>query len=404
MEKATQTLEELEALSPEEIGEAFHELSINQIELEMQNEELRRTQVELETARESYFDLYDQAPVGYITLNEKGQILEANLTASSLLGESRKVLVRQMFSQFILKGDEDIYYLMRKQLFKTGNRQNCELRMRKKGGPDFCARLDATLGLEKGSGAAMALVMLNDITEQKMVRERLVESEMRYRALFEHAAMGVAMIETRTGRYYDINQEYCDFLGYTREEALNMTFQDVTYAEDVQENLDKNALLLSGKIREFTIEKRYVRKDGSIVWGTLTGSALWEPGQEIRENYHIALVQDITERKRTEDKNRLLNAELEHLALTDYLTNLYNRRYFMRRSAEEFKRARRNNHPLALLMLDIDRFKNINASLRNPFVYWRNIQKLKSPTQLVATNHHHYQLLNRKTFERKNFA
>ena len=91
-----------------------HELQVHQIELEMQNEELRRAQVELDAARARYFDLYDLAPVGYCTISEEGLILEANLTAATLLGVARGALVKQPITRFILKEDQDIYYLHRK--------------------------------------------------------------------------------------------------------------------------------------------------------------------------------------------------------------------------------------------------------------------------------------------------
>ena len=122
--------------------------------------------------------------------------------------------------------------------------------------------------------------------------------------LFEHAAIGVALIETKTGRYMDINQRYCDFLGYTKDEMLNLSFQDVTDPDYVQENIENNTLLLGGKIREFTIEKRYIQKNGGKVWGELTVSPLWKAG-EVQSNFtHIAVVQDITSRKQAEEALR----------------------------------------------------------------------------------------------------
>ena len=132
----------------------------------------------------------------------------------------------------------------------------------------------------------------------------LAQSEERFRMLFEHAAIGVALIDTYTGNYIDINQRYCDFLGYTKEEMLKQSFQDVTDPDYVQENIDNNALLLEGKIREFTIEKRYIQKNGGKVWGELTVSPLWKAG-EVQSNFtHIAVVQDITSRKQAEEALR----------------------------------------------------------------------------------------------------
>src|ERR1039458_9788434 len=105
-ERAGEMPENVEILSPEAARRALHELRVHQIELEMQNEELRRTQQELEASRERYFDLYDLAPVGYFTLSEQGLILEANLTAAKLFGVARSVLVKQPLSRFILPEDQ----------------------------------------------------------------------------------------------------------------------------------------------------------------------------------------------------------------------------------------------------------------------------------------------------------
>jgi PAS domain S-box-containing protein len=121
-----------------------HELRVHQIELEMQNEELRTAQAEIEAGRARYFDLYDLAPVGYCTLSEQGLILEANLTAATLLGWPEAALVKQPISRFILKEDQDIYYLHRKKLFETGEPQECELRLVKPDGTLFWAHLTAT--------------------------------------------------------------------------------------------------------------------------------------------------------------------------------------------------------------------------------------------------------------------
>ena len=134
-----------EVPGPTEGRQALHELQVHQIELEMQNEELRRTQAELEASRARYFDLYDLAPVGYFTLSEEGLILEANLTAATLLGVARGALVKQPITRFILPEDQDIYYRHRKLLFETGSPQACELRLMKKDAAPFWVHIDSIL-------------------------------------------------------------------------------------------------------------------------------------------------------------------------------------------------------------------------------------------------------------------
>ena len=112
-------------------NQLLHELQVHQIELEMQNEELRESHTALDVARSRYFDLYDLAPVGYITLNAHGLIQQANLTLASMINVSRSTLIQQPLSQLILEADEDIFYLNFKKLFKSGASQSFDLRLSK---------------------------------------------------------------------------------------------------------------------------------------------------------------------------------------------------------------------------------------------------------------------------------
>ena len=170
--RAEEMAREKAAQSPEETRQTLRELRVHQIELEMQNEELRRAQAELDAARARYFDLYDMAPVGYCTITEKGLILETNLTAANLLGVARGALIKQPISPFILNEDQDIYYLHRKQLFETGEPQACELRMVKMDGTAFWAHLAATAA-QNADGAPVCRVALSDITDLKQREEEL---------------------------------------------------------------------------------------------------------------------------------------------------------------------------------------------------------------------------------------
>ncbi|MCX7826977.1 MAG: PAS domain S-box protein, partial [Verrucomicrobiae bacterium] len=134
-------------------------------------------------------------------------------------------------------------------------------------------------------------------------------SEERFRALFEQAAVGVAELDSKTGRFLRVNQRYCDIAGCPAQELLRTTFQAITHPDDLPLQMRHMEALMAGKTREFTMEKRYLRPDGSVVWINLCISALWPPGAE--PSTHMAVVQDITERKRAEEEIRRLNAELE---------------------------------------------------------------------------------------------
>jgi len=162
--------ENLEVLSTEVARRTLHDLRVHQIELEMQNEELRRIQEELEGSRARYFDLYDLAPVGYFTLSEQGLILEANLTAAKLLGVARRALINQPLSHFVLREDQDIYYLRRTVLLKTGDPQAWELRVLKKGAAPFWVRVEATT-VRGADGVSICRAVVSDITETKRAEQ-----------------------------------------------------------------------------------------------------------------------------------------------------------------------------------------------------------------------------------------
>ncbi|OHB30815.1 MAG: hypothetical protein A2X79_03800 [Desulfuromonadaceae bacterium GWB2_53_15] len=152
-----------DALPPEKMQQLLHEL-------ELQNEELRRTQHELECSRARYFSLYDLAPIGYLTLNEEGLILEANLTIATQLGMPRGALLKQPLTRFILPGDQDIYYLQRKQCLESDAPQAWEMRMMSVDGYTFWAYLQAT---PQQNGEHW--ITLNNITKRKQAEEALAQ-------------------------------------------------------------------------------------------------------------------------------------------------------------------------------------------------------------------------------------
>jgi diguanylate cyclase (GGDEF)-like protein/PAS domain S-box-containing protein len=150
-----------------------HELEVHQIELEMQNEELQRLQEKLEESRAKYFDLYDLAPVAYLTLSAQGLILEGNLTVAKLLGIEKSQLLSKPATRFIVREDQAIFHSHLQRLFETCVPQVCELRMIGKGSVTFWVQLDANLVIDAGTGPSLCRVALSDITTLKQVEETL---------------------------------------------------------------------------------------------------------------------------------------------------------------------------------------------------------------------------------------
>ena len=176
---------------------------------------------------------------------------------------------------------------------------------------DLGQGLSLVLFLLEGSFLSLLVANLRAARRQSEARtlqsqrdqEDLRRSEERFRATFEQAAVGIAHVGLG-GEWLRVNQKLCDIVGYTREELLGRTFQDITHPEDLQDNLDLFVPLMTGEIPTFSMEKRYLRKDGPIVWINLTVSAACDG--EGRPGYSIAVIEDITERKRAQDAQRFL--------------------------------------------------------------------------------------------------
>ncbi|MBI5835031.1 MAG: response regulator [Armatimonadetes bacterium] len=168
----------------------LHELRVHQIELETQNEELRRAQLELAASQARYFDLYDLAPVGYLTTSEAGLIEEANLTAAAMLGVPRGALVSQPFSRYLLPDDQDVYYLYRRRLLDAAAVHPCELRLCRDAKPPVWVRLDASLATA-ADGATTIRATLSDITESKRAAQERADLEQKLQQTQRLESLGV---------------------------------------------------------------------------------------------------------------------------------------------------------------------------------------------------------------------
>jgi PAS domain S-box-containing protein len=139
---------DLESL-PSDVQTIVHELQVRQLELEMQNEELRRTQQKIEAERDIYVDLYDVAPVGYLTISDKGIIQEANLTITSMLGMTRGELIERLFSHFVSPGDQDTYHFHFNTILEAGEPQKCELRLVSNDGAHLWVQVETALVVQQ---------------------------------------------------------------------------------------------------------------------------------------------------------------------------------------------------------------------------------------------------------------
>jgi len=187
--KAGRNLENLDTLSPAAAQRLLHDLQVHQIELELQNEELRQMQDTLEASRVRYFDLYNLAPVGYFTLDDKGFIIEANLTSATLLGVPRGVFSGKPLSRFVAGGDADKFYLHYRRLLATREPQSFELLMSREGGAPFFAWVETRI-FQHESGIVSCQVVISDVNELNLIRQQLRRSQSLQRTAGKIAMVG----------------------------------------------------------------------------------------------------------------------------------------------------------------------------------------------------------------------
>jgi PAS domain S-box-containing protein len=467
-EKAEKLLEsQINPIDNLTIDEYVHELRVHEIELEIQNEELREAQVNLEDSRRKYFDLYNFAPVGYFTLDKDGLILEVNISGADLLGVDRIDMQKSAFIKYIVPEHRTRLYHHFKMVLETKMKQSIEIKLVKKNNDSFYALLETLvmLGNEDTNGfrvtvtniqelkdsenalkqseeryrqifvnnhAIMILIdpaigdivdanpaasdfygyshdelvkmkiddlnvsgnnfvygemqravsnqknhftfkhrlsngeirdvdvysglinqkdknilysIIYDITAQKKAEIALRESEELFRLIFDQSPIG-SLIASLDFTPLRVNKALSIMLGYSTEELLTMKFPEYTYPDDLNTDLEFRELLISGVIDNFVMEKRYIHKNGKIVWGNLYVSAVKDQSNRLVKI--LTMVEDITERKEMENLviqrsnklaniNKILNIEIgDHEKVETKLKSLIDKLEVSNMELEQF--------------------------------------------------------------------
>jgi diguanylate cyclase (GGDEF)-like protein/PAS domain S-box-containing protein len=250
----------------------------------------RRSLVELKAFSDQ---LLACMPSGLLALSEDLNILFANTALVDMLGLGRKATLRGTPLRDILPSAQ-LSNLALQTIASDEHFHGAIIDMADLYGGMY---LEVDISITRHEGKRVALLMLQDIT-QRIESERAVkDSEERFSATFNQAAVGLAHVAP-DGRWLRVNRKLCDIVGYTEEELLKLTFQDITHPDDLDRDLDKVRQMLAGTISVYAIEKRYFRKTGGYIWINLTLSLMRDEHGEPK--YFISVVEDITQRKRFE--------------------------------------------------------------------------------------------------------
>jgi len=267
----------------------LHELQVHQIELEMQNEELKLAKELAEVASQKYLELYDFAPSGYFTLSTEGTIIELNLHGSEMLGKTRQNLKKSSFGLFLSEETMPIFNLFLYRIFKNHTKQTCEVSLSGKGNLPIGLHLTGILA-ENGD---QCFINAFDISELRHAVEALRKSEEKNRAIILQTAMDGFWRLDRQGCLLEVNETYCQMSGYSMQELLLMNISGLEVAESAEDTAAHIEKVISNGEDRF--ETRHRRKDGSIYDVEISTQY-----QRLQGGGFIAFLHDITERKMAE--------------------------------------------------------------------------------------------------------
>ena len=206
-------IEDVTKVSIDDIQHLVHELRVHQAELESQNEELRRAQLELQESKDRYVDLYDFAPVGYFTLDKEGKILEVNLSGTLLVNRKKRSLIRLPFLTLVLRDDYAVFFNFLRRVFQQPVKQNCELRLQKHGSGPVDVRIE---GISLEAEGEICRIAVSDITELKQAEEEMLSTQTR---VLSSMAEGVCVCDDKGGILFT-NAAFDAMFGYARNELL----------------------------------------------------------------------------------------------------------------------------------------------------------------------------------------
>ena len=259
-----------------------------------------QTEETLRDCEGRYRLLFERNPAGVAISTLDGRIVECNEAWAQILEYDSADEVRGRTTKeyyFDLSEREPIL----EKLKQSGSFSQEQMQLRRKGGTPAWVLFSAVVfSSEKSQPLVLATII--DISETKQAEKNLHESELRFRTVYGRSPIGIALVDTRTGRFLQVNPKFCEISGREEGELLASDVESISHADDMELTREKLRQLADEDVAEYAMEKRYVRPDGAARWGRVMAVPMWAKGEKAR--WHVGLVEDITERKQVEEALR----------------------------------------------------------------------------------------------------
>ena len=313
----------------------------------------RKISKSLRESEELFRSYLENAPDGVYLSDLEGTFLYGNRKCEEIIGYRREELVGKNFLELNLLPEKNLSKAV--QLLQPGIEGqptgSDEIELIGKEGGLIPVEINTSVVQRKGQRIVLAFV--RDITERKRAEEELRLSEERFRRIFDEGPFGMILVSPDQ-TIVTANRVFCGLLGYNEQEIIGQNFMDLTYEEDKGGNREFSDQLFAGTIPVYRMEKRYVRKDGRIVWANITVSAIH--GKEGKVIYGLSLIEDLTDNKKAAEKIHLLH-------YYDSLTGLPNRTFHKELIKRSIEHAHRHKEIFAIIYIGVDNFQRINDTL-----------------------------------------
>ena len=299
-----------------EIDELIHELQVYQIELEVQNEELRTAQFKLKTSQIRYFEFYDLAPIGYYTLDTNGLIIDVNLTGATFLEVGKHELINRPLTRFIAPNSRKKFSKHIKRIIDSGTNQQCEIEIIKNESPVY-VHIESKAFFDENWNIKQILITANDITERKNTENELLESEDFLKNIVENIPNMIFIKSADKLNFEMVNKAGEELMGHSREELIGKTDYDFFPKDEADFFTQKDREVLQNKKLVDILEETIETKDlGQRILHTKKIPIFDKEGNP---QYLLGVSEDITKLKQSEikikkslDEKETLLREIHH--------------------------------------------------------------------------------------------